>query len=180
MSILNTPKMRGSHLWEDLAVTEYLLDIEAEISYARRWAFSFSPDYYNFEDLGGDCTNFISQCLYAGGAVMNFTPDTGWYYISQNDRAAAWTGVMYFYRFIVNNRSAGPFGREVPLADAAVGDVIQLGSGSRFYHSLLVTAVRSGMPYVAAHTFAAFDRPLDSYSYEKARCINIIGARRYG
>ena len=66
------------------------------------------------------------------------------------------------------------------LADAAVGDVIQLGSGSRVYHSLLVTAVRSGMPYVAQHTFAAFDRPLDSYSYEKARCINIIGARRYG
>ena len=49
---------------------EYPLNIKAEIEYARRWAFSANPAYYNFENIGGDCTNFVSQCLYAGGAVM--------------------------------------------------------------------------------------------------------------
>lgn len=160
-------------------MTEYPLNTAAEVEYARRWAFSHNPAYYNFESLGGDCTNFISQCLFAGGAAMNYTRDTGWYYVSLNDRAAAWTGVEFFYQFVVNNRSVGPFGRVVPLEAVGVGDVIQLGNNSRFYHSLLVVDVRQGIPSVAAHTYAAFDRPLTTYSYDRLRCIRIIGSRKY-
>ena len=44
---------------------EYSLDIKAEVNYARKWAFSRNPAYYDFENIGGDCTNFVSQCLYA-------------------------------------------------------------------------------------------------------------------
>ena len=160
-------------------MVEYPLDTAAEVEYARRWAFSHNPAFENFEYLGGDCTNFISQCLYAGGAVMNYTRDTGWYYLSLNDRAAAWTGVEYFGRFILNNKGIGPFGREVPLYDVSIGDVIQLGTGELFYHSLLVVDIRGGTPYIAAHTSAAFDRPLTSYFYKTARCLKIIGTRRY-
>ncbi len=159
-------------------MTEYPLNIQAETEYARRWAFSHNPRYHNFENLGGDCTNFISQCIFAGGAVMNYTRDTGWYYNSLQDRAAAWTGVEFFYRFIVNNKGAGPFGDIVPVRSAAVGDVIQLGSGGRFYHSLLVVSIRSGIPCVAAHTAAAFDRPLTSYHYDELRCMRIAFARK--
>lgn len=160
-------------------MTEYRLNIPAEVAYARRWAFSHAPNYYSFEQLGGDCTNFVSQCIYAGGAVMNYTRDTGWYYRSPDDRAAAWTGVEYFFRFIVNNKSVGPFGRLVQLDGTGAGDVIQLGAGGRFYHSLFVIGVREGMPYVAAHTSPAFDRPLSSYTFEQLRCIGIQGARRW-
>lgn len=160
-------------------MTEYPLNVQAETEYARRWAFSHNPAYYNFENIGGDCTNFISQCIFAGGAVMNYTCDTGWYYNSLHDRSAAWTSVEYFYRFVVNNKSVGPFGRLVALDEAGIGDVIQLGSGNRFYHSLLVINIRGGIPYVAAHTFAAYDRPLTTYSYDNLRCIKISGARKY-
>ena len=66
---------------------------EAAVAYARRWAFSRNPAYYNFDALGGDCTNFASQCLFAGCGVMNYTPDLGWFYNSLNSRSAAWTGV---------------------------------------------------------------------------------------
>ncbi|MBR6873993.1 MAG: amidase domain-containing protein [Ruminococcus sp.] len=160
-------------------VIEYQLDIDEEITYAQEWAYSRNPAYYNFDNLGGDCTNFVSQCLRAGGAAMNYTRDIGWYYISLSNRAAAWTGVEYFYRFITRNLSVGPFGEDVPLDKTAVGDVIQLGAGDLYYHSLFVVGVHSGEPYVAAHSFDAFNRPLSSYSFEQARCIHIIGARRY-
>jgi len=159
---------------------EYPLNIKAEIEYARRWAFSANPAYYNFENIGGDCTNFVSQCLYAGGAVMNYTRDTGWYYNSLHDRSAAWTSVEYFYKFIVNNKGVGPFGILVPLSQAHAGDVIQLGANGRFRHSLLVINVRSGVPYIAAHTFNAYDRPLNTYIYDDIRCIRIAGTRKYG
>ena len=160
-------------------LTEYRLDIAAEIRYAEKWALSRNPAYYDFEDIGGDCTNFISQCLYAGGAVMNFTPDTGWYYRSVNDRAAAWTGVEQFFRFITSNKGVGPFGRTVPLTNTAVGDVIQLCLRDGCYHSLLVTDIRRGVIFVSAHSYDALDRPLYSYDYGKIRVLHIAGARKW-
>ena len=64
------------------------------LEYARRWAYGRNPLFYNFTGIGGDCTNFISQCLLAGCCVMNCTPTFGWYYRSSSDRAPAWTGVQ--------------------------------------------------------------------------------------
>ncbi|MBQ2742544.1 MAG: amidase domain-containing protein, partial [Oscillospiraceae bacterium] len=29
------------------------------VRYARRWAFRRNPAYYNFDEIGGDCTNFV-------------------------------------------------------------------------------------------------------------------------
>ena len=44
---------------------------EAAVDYARRWAMGRNPAYFDFEEIGGDCTNFASQCLFAGAKVMN-------------------------------------------------------------------------------------------------------------
>ena len=55
---------------------------ENAVAYAKKWAYGRNPKYYDFSDLGGDCTNFASQCIYAGSGVMNYTPTYGWYYIS--------------------------------------------------------------------------------------------------
>ena len=49
---------------------------EKAIEYAHRWAFFRNPNFTNFDEMGGDCTNFVSQCLLAGGAMMNTTPIT--------------------------------------------------------------------------------------------------------
>ena len=67
----------------------------AAVSYAHKWAYSRNPAFYDFSEIGGDCTNFASQCLYAGTGIMNFTPEYGWYYIDATDRAPAWTGGFY-------------------------------------------------------------------------------------
>ncbi len=50
----------------------------AAVAYAKRWAMARNPAFYDFSELGGDCTNFVSQCVYAGSLVMNFTPTFGW------------------------------------------------------------------------------------------------------
>ena len=70
------------------------------IEYARTWALDRNPLFLNFTGRGGDCTNFISQCLLAGSCTMDYTPNFGWYYITPDDRAPAWTSVEYFYDFI--------------------------------------------------------------------------------
>ena len=32
-------------------------DREAAVRYAHRWAYGRNPNYYDYEELGGDCTN---------------------------------------------------------------------------------------------------------------------------
>ena len=152
-------------------------DRTAAAEYARRWALGRNPEYYNFENIGGDCTNFASQCIYAGAKIMNYTPVTGWYYNSVADRTASWSGVEYLYKFLINNRSVGPFARIVNRDEAKVGDIVQLGrSDGSFYHSPVITAVTPTI-LVAAHTFDALNRPLDSYIYDNLRFIHIVGVR---
>lgn len=152
---------------------------ENAVAYAKKWAFGRNPAYYNFNLIGGDCTNFASQCIYAGAEVMNFTPVTGWYYKSVNDRTPSWTGVEYLYNFLTANEGVGPFAKEVPLSELEPGDIVQLGTSTGdYYHSPVVVAVRNGMIFVAAHTNDAFNRPLSSYNFAKARGIHILGVRK--
>ena len=154
-------------------------DREAAVAYARKWALDRNPAYYDFENIGGDCTNFASQCIYAGAKVMNYTRDTGWYYRSSYDRAAAWTGVEYLYRFLVNNKSVGPYAHEVSQKEALPGDIVQLGTFSgKFYHSPVITAVAPRI-LIAAHTYDALDRPLRLFDYDVARFIHIDGVRTW-
>ncbi len=157
-------------------------DREAAKAYAKKWAFSRNPAYYDFHGIGGDCTNFVSQCLYAGCGVMNFTPTFGWYYISLNNRSPSWTGVQYLYNFLISNQGPGPYGEVRPFRDAEIGDIIQLSfDGDVFSHSLFVTNVgvrpSPNSIYVATHTYDAYNRRLSSYFYQEARLIHLLGAR---
>ncbi|MDR0931158.1 MAG: amidase domain-containing protein [Clostridiales bacterium] len=144
------------------------------IEYAQEWALKRNPKYYNFDALGGDCTNFISQCLFAGYGAMNFTPITGWYYNNLNSRTAAWTGVEYLYKFIISNNQEGAKGSEIAAQDAQLGDIIQLGSiNDGFYHSLIITGFQDGIPLICTHTYDSQMRLLSTYSYEKIRYLGL-------
>lgn len=153
-------------------------DRQAAVAYAQRWAMGRNPAYFDFENIGGDCTNFASQCLYAGSGVMNWTPVMGWYYVDAARRAPAWTGVEQLYRFLVTNGGPGPWGSVVDRDRVLPGDLLQLGDADgRFYHTPVVLAVEDGEIYVAAHTIDALWRPLSSYSFERVRYLHIPGVR---
>lgn len=148
------------------------------VDYARKFAFLQNSQFGNFAGIGGNCTNFVSQCIYAGGCVMNYRPTFGWYYISLEDRSPSWTGVEYFYNFITENADVGPFGKEITPDEAEVGDVIQLGRDEEgYYHTLIIVGFDSEDPLVAAQTDNAYARPLSSYDYDYSRFIKILGIR---
>lgn len=158
---------------------------EAAVAYANRWALSRNPKYANFDGMGGDCTNFASQCLYAGCGVMNTTPGTGWYYFSLARRAPAWSGVEELYRFLTTNAqrpSTGPYATEAWDPQLVQpGDLVQLGDGTgHFYHSPVITRIDApNQIWVAAHTFDTKDRPLASYFYREIRFLHIEGCRKW-
>ena len=151
---------------------------EAAIAYAKKWAYGRNPAFYDFSRIGGDCTNFASQCIFAGAGIMNYTPVTGWFYRSANDRTASWTGVEYLYNFLTQNEGAGPYAEEVPLFELQIGDIVQLGRATGdFYHSPVVVGFNRGEILVAAHTFDVYGKRLSSYTFERSRGIHILKVR---
>lgn len=158
---------------------EVAYDRQAAAAYAKKWAFRRNPAYLNFDNLGGDCTNFASQCLYAGSGVMNHTRVYGWYYYSSDNRTASWTGVSFLYNFLVGNKGEGPFAKLSDRQNVRPGDLVQLGTaGGHFYHSPVIVAADENEIYVAAHTDDAYMRPLSSYIYDQARFLHILGVRK--
>jgi len=159
-----------------LRIKQY--DRAKAVAYAHKWAMGRNPKYYDFENLGGDCTNFASQVLYAGSGVMNPTPTFGWYYYGLNNRAPAWTGVDLLYRFLIYNRGVGPAAVETDVSMVEPGDIAQLSFNGRiFQHSPVIVSVgEQPSPsniLVAAHTYDADNYPLNNYSYVQIRYIHI-------
>lgn len=156
-------------------------DRDAAVAYAHRWAFGRNPAFYDYENIGGDCTNFASQCLYAGSGVMDFLPVYGWYYLNANQKSPSWTGVVYLYNYLTRTRqSPGPIAEEVPLASLLPGDIVQLSfDGISYQHTPVVVAARNASSadevLVAAHSMDADYRPLSTYDYQIAKYLHITG-----
>ena len=145
------------------------------VDYALKWALNYNPNYYDFSSLGGDCTNFASQALFAGAPAMNYKKTFGWYYISLNNRSPSWTGVDEFYNFLINNQESGPHAREISFFEVLEGDFIQLGNQNGFYHTLIVTGFSNGVPKVCSHSVNRKNALLTDYYYERLRIIRILG-----
>lgn len=157
-------------------------DRDAAVTYAHTWAYRRNPIYYDFSPIGGDCTNFASQCIFAGAGVMNFTPTFGWYYRSVNNRTPSWAGVQFLYDFLTRNLGPGPFASEVSLRQLMPGDLVQLAftRTNRYEHTPVVVRVDSptltGI-LVAAHSNDVDFRPLSTYNISRLRCLHIEGIR---
>ena len=156
------------------------------VEYAKTWALSRNPLFIDFTGQGGNCTNFVSQCLFAGCGVMNFTPTFGWYYRSPNDRAPAWSGVDELYRFLIGvpefveaNGGVGPYATDARDAQKIeLADVIQLANTEGdFYHTLIISGFTDNDVLVCAQSDDALDRPLSTYNYASLRVLHIEGAR---
>ncbi len=157
-------------------------DRQLAIDYANTWALARNPAFYDYSNLGGDCTNFISQCIYAGSGVMNYTRDYGWYYINANDKAPAWTATRYLYNFLTRKSlDQGPVGQELDVSSMEPGDIIQLAfqDSGYFTHSLFVvgTGEIPSLDNILINTHS-YDRkayPLSAYFFSRIRFIKIIG-----
>lgn len=156
------------------------------VEYAQRWALSRNPLFLDFTGQGGNCTNFVSQCVFAGCGIMNYTPTFGWYYRSPSDRAPAWTGVEEFYRFFTGapdfvavNGGIGPYAEDARTArQIELGDVIQLANEEGdFYHTLIISGFTEDDILVCAQSDDALNRPLSTYNYASLRILHVLGAR---
>ena len=154
------------------------------IEYAKKWAFLRNPKYYNFDSVGGDCTSFVSQCIYAGAKIMNYSKQKGWYYINGNNKSPSWSGVEFLYDFLITNQSVGPYGEKTNQEKIELGDIAQLSfDGSQFGHTLVITNIEDKYNLskirIASHTFDSFNKPISTYNFKKIRFVHIKGVRTW-
>lgn len=148
-------------------------DRAVAINYAKRWALSRNPKYYNFDSVGGDCTSFVSQCLFAGSQKMNYNSQNGWFYNNGYDKSPSWSGVEFLYNFLIRNKGVGPRGKVVPQKEIKAGDIAQLSfSGNKFEHSLFILDPTTLS--VAAHTYDVLGKKISEYNFSKLRFIHIL------
>ncbi len=125
---------------------------EKAVAYANAYWNSHNPAFRFFAT--DDCTNYISQCLHAGGFPMEFSKSRsrGWWY-RNGSYSYSWAVANSFYWYLR--------GRAQMVSrpeDLSLGDVICVdfeGDG-KWNHSGIVTYIdENHQPYVNTHTFNA-------------------------
>ncbi|NLM97167.1 MAG: amidase domain-containing protein [Halanaerobiaceae bacterium] len=76
--------------------------------------FQYNPAYRNYNNLGGDCTNFASQILYEGGS---FPKNNNWNY-SRGSGSSSWVNASAFHNYMIYS------GRASIIASGKYRDVL--------------------------------------------------------
>lgn len=166
---------------------------QAAANYAREHWNDPNPNWCDYTYNGGDCTNFVSQCLLAGGWTQKtgsgYCQDDAWFHkgvghcwntSTVRNYSCSWTQAKDLYRYLsyVSNATLVWMGNQTPYA--RIGDIIQIkGSNSEMVHSTIVTKIAGGHIYVTyrnAYNYdPAKDVAIDLFGYENCYYWSING-----
>ena len=141
---------------------------EEAISYARKYALNYNKEYKHFNNAGGDCTNFVCQCIHAGGIKTT----SSWKPYSN-----AWIRVNELYYYLlrkgigIDNTSSKSYN---------AGSIIQFYTNTKNYFShsgLITTSLPNGDYLYCCHSYDKLDFPLSEVYpiyLDKIRIIKIV------
>lgn len=156
-------------------------DRKGAVVYANTWYNQRNPAYEAFDEVGGNCNNFISQCIIAGGLPTDQTGEDWWipdYYTY--GPSSSWILVDGFYEYAKNNTEGG-FTASVTdnIYSGNIGDIIQLGVGDNWKHSVIITDIIKDddgniIDYlINSNSIDKKSFPLSAYGYPQIRLIKI-------
>lgn len=165
----------------------YEYDRIGAVEYARRWALDRNPKFKDYEEWGGNCTNYISQCINAGGVPMDYQGNNimkQWYWHSDFQRTPSWTAAQAFFQYFTENnnehtKNFGVYAAESSYENMDIGDVVQLVKDNKAYHTMIITniLVYEDKVYdylVSQNTYDLLDYPL-SLKVGERRYLKIFG-----
>lgn len=153
------------------AIVNYAVNINATnpsyssakaVAYAHKYSDHYNPNYKKFASSGGDCCNFVSQCLKAGGFPMT----KSWYYKNGSDYSSSWINCRYLLPYLKNTaynydyfkasyyrKHSRNITKSMKLND---GDVVFVCTSAGVYdlpyHALFVTSANDYEIRCASHT----------------------------
>lgn len=142
------------------------------VAYAKAHAESTSYNTPTYKSYSADCTNFVSQCINAGGKSMtkpsNYK-DLGTYSTTAYWYHMHWTSISPYHRYGISTSfiNVGDFytywkdkdnyanttlTRAQLQNSAQKGDIVQLGNSGGWYHSIIITGGTKGDLKYCAHS----------------------------
>ena len=180
--------------YTDLKVADTSYDRDAAVEYASKWwnTRNYTGHYLAYDAFGGNCQNFASQSIHAGGIKMDHTGilDLQWKFYDEDlntkqtakGRSYSWTGVDMFYTYALHNYEDGLVAlTDIDYKYAEKGDIIHVGAYHHWRHALLITDVLKNADgtqqdiIVASNTADRWNYPLSAYIYTAPRLIHILG-----
>lgn len=165
----------------------YEYDRIGATQYARGWALSRNPKFQDYEEWGGNCTNYISQCVNAGGIPMDPYGDNvmkEWYWYSDKKRTPSWTAAQPFFEYFTRNNNDntnnfGAYAAESNYEEMELGDIVQLIKDGKAYHTMIITGILFAGDEVydyliSQNTYDLLDYPL-SLKVGERRYLKIFG-----
>lgn len=142
------------------------------VQYALKYAIVHNPEWPDDKAHGGDCTNFVSQALHAGGWTMIWpgsifsgptwhSPRAPLTTRMAMNRSPSWAAASNFADFLARSGRA----RRCEVHELNYGDVVQLRDLGRVYHTMIVTAMearwgRAPTPILTYHSFDTLAKPI--------------------
>ena len=151
-------------------------DRNAATKYASTYYHMRNDEYYDFEDEGGNCQNFASQSLLAGGMIMDENGEYNWYFNDYSDYDSSFVHVGSFEEYCMENEGRGLV-CELPsnVFYAEPGDIVQVGVKS-VSHTTIVSRIVDGHILLNSNSIDMKDFPLEAYTYPTKKLIKIIGS----
>lgn len=167
-------------------------DRAAAVAYSDTWVGRRNPEWAYYDQYGGNCNNFASQVLLAGGIPMDVQGSIAlqwkWYGEEVNPsqwavgRSPSWAGVEEFYQYAELNSG---YGLAADLSgsyfDGAPGDLLQFGVQGDWKHTAVIKEVvrdEDGNPVdylINSNTADRRNYPAMAYPYTNHRLIRILG-----
>lgn len=170
---------------------EFPYDREAAVAYAREWVGRRSEEWADYSRNGGNCQNFTSQCLLAGGIPMDIRLPGIWKWVGSSPdnqprmagRSASFSGVGEFMDYVQQNEGYGLVASaEEPYYSGEPGDLLHLGpEEGDWRHTVIITDVitdetgRVRDYLVHSNTADLKNFPASAYPYPCQRLIKIYG-----
>ena len=145
------------------AVRTYNYNVNAAVAYADKYCINYNSAYNSYKGKGGDCANFVSQCLFAGG----FLQDSVWY-----KHSVAWINVM---RQIAHFKQYGQF-LNANNGNILKGNPIYFdwnGDNTYDHATICVGRNNSGTAILDSHTKDLYHATWTNWDFEKAATIQL-------
>ena len=147
------------------------IDRQAIVDYAYRYWHNYNPDYRDFNNTGsrgGDCTNFVSQALRAGGwrdvwGLDYKSTSVWWYWKWPPFQSWTWVNANKFFWFASGSGRADIVNISADLNrrfTLQLGDIVQIDyeRDGEMDHSMIVTKKDGYDIYLTYHTTLGRDR----------------------
>lgn len=149
------------------------------VAYSNKYWSHYNPAYENYNPVGGDCANFTSQSISAGG-MSHKTGDVyskdAWFYTTGSLNGGVSSSWIYCPTFVSHFRQYGKYVENPGKDQVFTGSPVLYRTGTLWNHAVLCVGKDSaGTPIINSHNTDRYHMP---YTYYKGAKICTIQLTR--